>query len=75
MSGLTMLTDWLSGKKTTIVASSGFVAALAGWVNGMIDLDWALLVTFLSATSATLRAAIAKVQDDLNTIKAKGGVK
>ncbi|HBX15917.1 MAG: hypothetical protein UV20_C0009G0009 [Candidatus Magasanikbacteria bacterium GW2011_GWA2_42_32] len=54
------LFEFLSGKKTYILAAVGFVWALIGWIMGFIDAKQAQEVIWASLTAMALRAGINK---------------
>lgn len=51
---------WLAGKKTVIVAVSGWLTALAAYVSGGLDGAAFVAATYAALTAIFLRAGVAK---------------
>lgn len=57
---MNQINEWLSGKKTYIVALAGILAAIAAYASGELDLAQTIQAVLASLGLSTLRAGVSK---------------
>lgn len=60
---ITVVIDWLNGKKTHITALAGIITAVVGWWNGSIDSHTALETIWTALIVMGMRNGLQKAQD------------